>query len=227
MQPVATSSSTPAMPSTTCDGHRWLLLTISTAGGPAGLRVHVWRKLRSLGALYLHQSVCLLPAREPLLRHVRRLLDRVHREGGSGRYLTLSFDGHGEQQIVAEFRAARDEEYSEVLDRIPEFLEELARERARGRASYAEVEESEADLERFRSWLTKIEARDYFVAPRRDEARAAVARCAEELAAFEAEALAAEAPEVGSSADTGDCGVHLDDAANGELFPGRDLRAVD
>jgi hypothetical protein len=42
---------------------------------------------------------------------------------------------------------------------------ELADERARGNATYAEVEESEADLERYRTWSGKIAARDYFEAP--------------------------------------------------------------
>lgn len=204
--------------------HRWLLLTISTAGGTASLRVHTWRRLRSLGALYLHQSVCLLPATEPLVRQARRLLDRVHREGGAGRYLTLTLDAADEDKVIGEFRAARDEEYVEVLDRVPAFLAELASERARGRATYAEVEESEADLERFRSWLAKIEARDYFGAVRGAEAQAAVARCAEELAAFEEEAMAAEAPDYGSPEGTGASG----DAAGAESGSrsGRGLRAV-
>lgn len=177
------------------DTHRWLLVTVSTAGAAGSLRVQVWRKLHSLGAVYLQQSVCVLPAREPLLRQVRRLLDRVRGEGGTGRYLTLTFDGPDERRVVADFKAARDEEYGEVLERVPAFLAELAMERARGRATYAEVEESEADLVRFRSWLAKIEARDYFDAPRRAEARAAVDRCAAELAEFEAEALAADSPD--------------------------------
>lgn len=182
-------------PSPDAGGGRWLLVVLSTAGGPAGLRVHAWRLLRSLGALYLQQSVCLLPATDPLQRQVRRLLDRVRREGGTGRCLTLVLDPADEAAVVAEFRAARDEEYREVLDRVPAFLAELARERARGRVTYLEVEECEADLARFRSWLGKIEARDHFGAAAGVAARAAVARCAAELAAFEAAALAAEAPD--------------------------------
>lgn len=178
------------------DGHRWLLVTVSTAGAPASLRVQVWRKLRSLGGLYLHQSVCLLPATEPVARQVNRLLDRVNREGGAGRCLRLSLDDPAQEaSIVAEFRAARDAEYAEVLERVPTLLAELEMERSRGRATYAEVEESEADLVRFQSWLAKIKARDYFDAPGRAPAEDAVARCEAELTAFEAEALAAESPE--------------------------------
>ena len=65
-------------------------MTVSTAGALVSLRVHVWRRLRSLGGLYLQQSLCLLPARDTTVRAVRRLLDRVHRDGGQGRVLQVA-----------------------------------------------------------------------------------------------------------------------------------------
>ncbi|MGW0195577.1 Chromate resistance protein ChrB [Nonomuraea sp. NPDC003201] len=177
------------------DESGWLLVSVSTAGAAPALRVQVWRKLRSLGALYLQQSVCLLPEREQTLRQVRRLLDRVRQQGGTGRMLRLTLtDAAEERQVIGEFNAARDAEYAEVLERLPAFRDELATERERGRATYAEVEESEADLERFRSWMAKIAARDYFAAPSGAAARAAVEEASADLAAFEQAALAAEAP---------------------------------
>lgn len=173
---------------------RLLLVTVSTAGGPDSLRVHVWRKLRSLGALYLQQSVCLLPAHDRLVRDVGRLLARVRAEGGTGQALTIVVPEQQEYEaLVARFNAARDAEYAEVLERTPQLLAEIDTETTRGRASYAEVEESEADLERFRTWLGKITARDYFDAPGRTAAETAVANCAEALAEFEETALSAEA----------------------------------
>jgi hypothetical protein len=190
------------MTSHTDDG-AWLLLSVSTAGAPSTLRVQVWRKLRSLGALYLQQSVCLLPEREETTRQVRRLLDRVRQHGGSARSLRVTFSDPAEQQqLIGEFNAARNAEYAEILERLPAFREELALERARGRATYAEVEESEADLERFRSWLAKIGARDYFAAPNGPTAHAAVQDAAADLAAFEQAALASEAPEPGVNPST-------------------------
>lgn len=62
--------------------------------------------------------------------------------------------------------AAIDAEYAEVLDRLPAFFSELEYERKRGRVIYAEVEESEVDLDRFRLWMSQISARDYFGARR-------------------------------------------------------------
>lgn len=170
-----------------------MLVSASSAGAADSLRVTIWRKLRSLGALYLQQSVCVLPARPEVQREIRRLVDRVRAGGGSARVLSIRFeDADEEARIVAELQAARDDEYGEVLERIPAFLEELRSERERDRATYEEVEESEADLERFRAWLAKIDRRDYFIAPRRAEAHAAVERCAQALEAFEAEAFARE-----------------------------------
>ncbi len=174
----------------------WLVVSASTAGAAGTLRVQVWRKLRSLGALYLQQSVCLLPARPEVTREVRRLADRIRHQGGTARVLSMVFtDEPEERSVIAEFNTARDAEYAEVLERLPGLRQELAEEQARGNATYAEVEESEADLERFRTWLAKIAARDYFTAPGGQAARDAVDQAAAELAAFEEAALQAEAPE--------------------------------
>jgi hypothetical protein len=171
----------------------WLLLTVSTAGAPDSLRVQVWRRLRSLGALYLQQGVCLLPDRTETTRALGRLADRVRHGGGTARLLHLSLSAPGEEAaVIAGFQADRAAEYQELLGRLPEFTSELAAERAKGRLTYAEVEESEADLARFQRWLAKIAGRDYFSCPLGEQARSAVARCADDLAAFEAEAFSAD-----------------------------------
>jgi len=181
----------------------WLLVSVSTAGAPDSLRVHAWRKLRSLGALYLQQGACLLPARQSVAREARRLADRVRREGGTIRVLRMEFvDTAEERSVIDEFNAARDAEYTEVLERVPALHQELAAERDRDNVTYAEVEESEADVERFRSWLGKIDARDYFGAPLGREAREAVDRAAADLEAFEKSALLADTSAGAGAAST-------------------------
>jgi uncharacterized protein YdbL (DUF1318 family) len=186
----------------------WLVVSVSTAGAAASLRVQVWRKLRSLGALYLQQSVCLLPATADVTRDVRRLAGRVRQGGGTARVLPMAFtDPAEEQAVITELNAARDAEYAEVLDRLPELHRELAGEQARGRLTYAEVEESEADLHRFQAWLAKIEARDYFGAGGGGAARAAAAA----LAAFENAALDAETSGPAPAAGRGRSGLRAVD----------------
>jgi len=76
---------------------RWLLVAISTAGGPDSLRVTVWRRLRGLGALYVQQSVCLLPGRPEVARAVRRLAVKVRAQGGSARVLPVQVSDAAER----------------------------------------------------------------------------------------------------------------------------------
>jgi Protein ChrB, N-terminal len=175
------------------DGKRtWLLVAIVT-GADAALRVRVWRELRKLGAVYLHSSVCLLPDQADVADKVETLSRRVRDSGGKAQVLkTVLVVDAEEAKIRAEQSAARDTEYGEVIERTGEFLAEIDRETQRNRATYTEVEESEADLERFDRWLGSIVARDYFHASGRHDAENAIQRCRNALAAFEAAAVAAD-----------------------------------
>src|SRR5207302_10248638 len=133
----------------------------------------------------LQQSVCLLPDQPETARLVARLLDRVRRESGEGRALHIRLDDPAEEaELIEAFRAERTDEYAEICSRTPDFMKEIETDRGRSRATYAEVEESEADLERFRTWFAKVRARDYFDAPGASECQEAIQRCAAALADF-------------------------------------------
>ena len=175
----------------------WLLITISTPrGGTSTLRVYAWRNLRSLGAYYLQQSVCLLPATPKTTRAATRLVARLRAEGGQGEMLRIHLtDARQEASVIDAIQRERTDEYREVVERTRQFHEELELERRRGRATYTELEESDADLARHQKWLAAIRARDYFDAPGAQEAAAAVTSCEEALARFESEALSAELDE--------------------------------
>jgi hypothetical protein len=175
----------------------WLLITVSTPpGGSSTLRVYAWRNLRSLGAHYLQQSVCLLPATPKTTRAAARVVTRLRAEGGHGEMLRIRLtDSKQEATIVDAIQRERTDEYREVVQSTRQFHEELQLERRRGRTTYTELEESDADLARYQKWLAAIRMRDYFDAPGGEDAAAAVASCEEALARFETEALSAELDE--------------------------------
>ncbi|MGI8537994.1 MAG: Chromate resistance protein ChrB [Mycobacteriales bacterium] len=160
-------------------------MTTSTSGAAPSLRVTVWRRLKGLGALYLQQSVCLLPERSQVSGALAGLRERVLADGGTMRILPVRVAEADHQGLVTELNAARDEEYAEVLERLPSLLDELAHERARGRLTFEELEENEVDLARFRSWANRIQARDYFGSPLRTRVEAELTAAAEALVAFE------------------------------------------
>jgi hypothetical protein len=190
------------MGSSTYVAHDWLLITVSTPGsGSSTLRVYAWRNLRRLGAYYLQQSVCVLPATPKTTRAAARLVARLRAEGGRARMLRIKLtEVQEETAIVNAIQRERQDEYRELVESTQKFHDEIAHERRRGRATYTELEESDADLARYQKRLAGIRARDYFDAPGGDEATAAVASCEEALARFETEALAAELDEPPPSA---------------------------
>jgi hypothetical protein len=183
----------------------WLLITVSTPrGATSTLRVYAWRNLRSLGAHYLQQSVCLLPATPKTTRVAARVVARLRAEGGDGEMLRIHLtDSLQEAAVIDAIQRERTDEYHEVVQRTQQFHEELQLERRRGRATYTELEESDADLARHQKWLAAIRARDYFDAPGGLEAGAAVAACEAALAQFESEALSAELDESTPESRTG------------------------
>jgi hypothetical protein len=171
-----------------------LLITVSTPpGGSSTLRVYAWRNLRGLGAHYLQQSVCLLPATPKTTRTAARVVTRLRAEGGHGEMLRIRMtDSKQEAVVIDAIQRERTDEYHELVESTRQFHEELQLERRRGRATYTEFEESDTDLARYQKWLAAVRARDYFDAPGGQEAAAAVASCEEALARFQSEALSAE-----------------------------------
>ncbi len=180
----------------------WLLIAVSTPGGGSStLRVYAWRNLRGLGAHYLQQSVCVLPATRKTTRATTRLVTRLRADGGRGEMLRIQLtDARQEAGVIDAMQRERADEYRELVESTRQFLEELEQERRRGRATYTELEESDVDLARHQKWLAAIRARDYFDAPGGEDAAAAVASCEEALARFESEALSAELDESASGA---------------------------
>jgi hypothetical protein len=175
----------------------WLLISVSTPGGGSStLRVYAWRNLRRLGAHYLQQSVCVLPATPKTTRAVTRLVTRLRAQGGHGEMLRIQLtEARQEAAVVEAMQRERSDEYRELIESTRHFRAEIADERRRGRVTYTELEESDVDLARHQKWLAAIRARDYFDAPGGKEAAAAVASCEEALALFESEALSAELDE--------------------------------
>lgn len=165
---------------------RWLLLVYRVPAEPSSARTAVWRDTRRLGALPLQHAVCLLPLSERNQMAYARLARRVEEYGGEATIFETASppDAAWHAKIVARFNAARDEEYEEVVDETERFREEIARERRKGKFTYAELEDEESNLERLRKYLAQVQARDAFGAPGQARAVTEVQRCAAVLEAF-------------------------------------------
>ena len=101
----------------------WLLITVSTPpGGTSTLRVYAWRNLRSLGAHYLQQSVCLVPATPTTTRTATRVVTRLRAQGGAGETFRIHLtDSKQETAIIDAMQRERTDEYNEVVESARQF----------------------------------------------------------------------------------------------------------
>ena len=169
----------------------WLLLIYRVPPEPTRLRSTVWRRIKSLGAIYLQNSVAALPAGPAAERSLRKLRREILDMSGTAMLLECAVLA-GEPEVRAAFQAARNDEYEEVADRCEDFQRQVRKEYAENHFTYAELEENEVDLVKLRSWFARIRERDAFGADGRAAAEQALEKCEQSLEAYAARVFAEE-----------------------------------
>jgi hypothetical protein len=170
----------------------WLVLIYRVPPEPTRLRSTVWRRIKSLGAIYLQNSAAALPAGPATERALRKLRREIIEMSGTAVLLSCSVLA-GESDVRAAFQAARNDEYEEIVDRCEDFLQQVKKEYGANHFTYAELEENEVDLVKLRSWFAKVRERDVFGAEGRQAAERALEECENSLEAYAARVYAEEA----------------------------------
>lgn len=150
---------------------------------PSRLRATVWRRLKGIGAIYLHNSVAALPDSAGHERLLRTLRAEIGELGGTAQLFRAdALAGHSD--VVAAYNAARDDEFEELVDKCDDFLSEIDTETAAEHFTYGELEENDEELTKLRRWHTKLVDRDVLHAAGGPAARAALDRCVTALDGF-------------------------------------------
>jgi DNA-binding transcriptional regulator PaaX len=169
----------------------WLVLIYRVPPEPTRLRSTVWRRIKSLGAIYLQNSAAALPASAATERALRKLRREILDMSGTA--ILLSCDVlAGESDVYSAFQAARNDEYEEIVDRCEDFLRQVKKEYTDNHFTYAELEENEVDLVKLRNWFAKVRERDAFDADGRQAAEKALDQCEQSLEAYAARVYAEE-----------------------------------
>ncbi len=164
---------------------QWFLFTPQTPTAPSSLRVTVWRRLQSAGAVSVQQGVWMLPFAPEHEQTLRELLKDLQTHGGNGLlFVATPCDAEAETQIVTRFQEERAKDYTEFASRCQDFFQEIEKETAAENFSFAELEEIEEDLAKLTSWFRKIQARDFFPGTRSEETTALLVRCRHLLDTF-------------------------------------------
>jgi len=196
---------------------------------PSSARVALWRHMRAAGATALVNGAWALPCSTPYAEFFEQARESIIRQGGIGFLLRVSASSpETNEAIVRLFRADRARDYDEFAERCTAFLDEINRESNAGKYTFAEMEESEQDLEKLARWLAKIEARDFFPDGRGQQSAALLARCRITLEGFSQAVYTAEGvrdPEEGVTTGIGDTAMDRT-AAAGPGDPGGDAAAA-
>lgn len=159
---------------------RWLLLVYRVPPEPTRLRATVWRRLKSLGAIYVQNSAAALPSSPSGDRALRKLRHDINEMDGTAVLFRCQVLA-GESEVRAAFQAARNDEYEEIVDRCKDFLTQVEKEHVAAHFTYAELEENEVDLAKLQNWFTKVRDRDVFGASGSQVVVHALAECEKAL----------------------------------------------
>ena len=139
---------------------RWLILIYHLPREPSRHRVAVWRKLKTLGALYLQDGAAALPEDAVTREQLEWLQLRIKEAGGEATLWEALPNTVSENKTLVEaFRAAREEAYRGLI----EAAERLRRKAALGADGTLLLEELEKIEREFRA----ERRRDYFRSPMR------------------------------------------------------------
>lgn len=138
---------------------RWLLLIHQIPPKPNYFRVKIWRRLQSLGAVAIKNSVYVLPRNDQTLEDFQWLQKEVEQSGGEASICEARFvDGLSDEQVEALFNAARDGEYAALADEIRGVSESLPA----GDVPEEQHSELKAQVQRLKKRFGQIAALDFF-----------------------------------------------------------------
>lgn len=162
----------------------WLLLIHQLPPKPTNLRVRIWRKLQKLGAVSIKNSVYLLPFNEKTHEDFQWLKQEIESAGGGSTVFRAgAVEGATDDEIIAEFRKARDEEYARLAADLDGLTGTTRAQQRGGHLSPGRLSSHEAELDRLHSELERIISIDFFNAKGRTAAQGAYERCQKGLRA--------------------------------------------
>lgn len=96
--------------------YKWLLLVYKIAPEPSARRVYIWRKLKRLGAILLHDAVWVLPASPHTQEQFQWLSAEISEMGGDALLWEGQLSLVGQDDVlVQQFVARVEQAYREIL----------------------------------------------------------------------------------------------------------------
>lgn len=162
----------------------WILLIHQLPPKPTNLRVRTWRKLQKFGAVSIKNSVYVLPFNEKTHEDFQWLKQEIEEESGEATVFRAgAVEGATDDEIINEFRKARDEDYARLTAELGGLSGAIREQKRGGHLSHGRLSNHEAELDKLHAELERAVSTDFFNAKGRTAAQAAYERCRKALRA--------------------------------------------
>ena len=163
----------------------WRTLIYQIPREPQKNRMAVWRRLKSIGAINVFQSIWILPETDESKEEFKKLEEQINNSGGQSiSCITLIEEEAKNKKLIEQFNKEREADYKELIEKCDDFKAEIERETQRENFTFAEIEENEHEINKLNIWLRKIEKKDYFDCPMKDEILKRIDECSALLSEF-------------------------------------------
>ncbi|MEM5769361.1 MAG: Chromate resistance protein ChrB [Bacillota bacterium] len=174
----------------------WMTILYQIPREPQKNRMAVWRKLKSIVALNVLQSIWILPESKDAEAEFEKLAKQINQSGGKSiSCVTVIQDEAQNQRLIDGFNKEREFDYNEILEKCDDLEREIQRETERENFTYAEVDENEHELEKLNIWFKKIVQKDYFGCPHKTEVMERLEKCMSLLNQFSHEVFSRDEKE--------------------------------
>lgn len=163
----------------------WVLVFVQLPSEPSRHRVAVWRELRKGGAVPVSPGTWAAPDAPAFHASLARA-EELARVGG-GVFAVIDAKPRteeGEALIRDAFVSARLDEWSEFQADCGKYEAEIAREIAKQKFTFGELEEEEQSLDRLRRWYRELKKRDILALPEADTAETRLRHCEDIMADY-------------------------------------------
>jgi hypothetical protein len=97
----------------------WLLLHYKLPHNPSALRVYIWRKLKRLGAILIHEAVWVLPDLPRTAEQIQWLTAEIQEMGGEAySWKANTILGESDDDITRQFNEQVDAIYADLLKKL-------------------------------------------------------------------------------------------------------------
>lgn len=159
--------------------YKWLLLIYNLPPKPTRSRVHIWRSLKSIGAVSLKKSVYIIPYNSGTYERYQWLCQEIQTMNGDATFVKVSnIENLKDEDVITLFNKARDGDYEKIISKFSRFSKKIITTGKQGIKNQLKLRN---ELKLIANQLNILKEIDYFKSPLSKKAQNACNTCMKDI----------------------------------------------